>query len=185
MGKAMTGLNDKQERFVDEYLKDLNATQAAIRAGYSEKTAYSMGQRLLKKVEIQKAIQQRQKARERRTEITQDRVLRELAAVGFANGTDYTRIAPDGAVELMETDSLTEAQRAAITGIRQTRDGVEVKLADKMKALELLGKHLGMFSGNGADLLDVEDDPLTKSIDEVMRYGPVPETDANSDLSEN
>ena len=84
----MAKLTAKQQRFVDEYLIDLNATQAAIRAGYSEKTAFSIGTENLRKPLIQKAIQQRKQAREQRTEITQDRVIQELAAIGFARATD-------------------------------------------------------------------------------------------------
>jgi phage terminase small subunit len=61
-------LNDKQQRFVDEYLKDLNATQAAIRAGYSAKTAYAIAEKLLRKAEIQQAVQDAKKARSKRTE---------------------------------------------------------------------------------------------------------------------
>ena len=78
--KAQTGLNltPKQQRFVDEYLIDLNATQAAIRAGYSEKTAYSIGDENLKKPEIKKAIEQAQKERQKRTLVTQDDVIRGL-----------------------------------------------------------------------------------------------------------
>ena len=76
-------LNDKQQRFVDEYLKDLNATQAAIRAGYSAKTAYAIAEKLLRKVEIQQAVQDAKKARSERTEINQDRVLQELARLAF------------------------------------------------------------------------------------------------------
>lgn len=68
-------MNDRQRRFAEEYLVDLNATQAAIRAGYSKKTAYSIGQQLLKKIEIQEAIEEGQAARSERTEITQDYVL--------------------------------------------------------------------------------------------------------------
>lgn len=77
-----------RERFVDEYLVDLNATQAAIRAGYSPKTAYSMGQRLLKDVEVQAAIQEARARREKRTEITQDRVVQEIADNAFRQASD-------------------------------------------------------------------------------------------------
>lgn len=69
----VVNLTERQKRFGDEYFIDLNLTQAAIRAGYSEKTAYSAGQRLLKNVEVQKYIQERLKSRQERTEITQDR----------------------------------------------------------------------------------------------------------------
>ena len=77
-------LTAKQDRFVEEYLVDLNATQAALRAGYSEKTARSIGAENLSKPDIEKAIADALETRRLRTEITQDRVLEELARIGFA-----------------------------------------------------------------------------------------------------
>lgn len=136
-------LTPKQKRFVDEYLIDLNATQAAARAGYRDP---NIGRQLITKNNVQKEIQRRSKDLQQRTEITQDRVLQELAAVGFARGTDYAEISPDGTVHLIPTEQLNTQQKAAVLGIRETRDGVEIKLADKVRALELLGKHLGLFS---------------------------------------
>lgn len=150
-------LTKKQQRFVDEYLIDLNATQAAIRAGYSEKTANEQASRLLVNVSIQQQINKRMQDREIRTEITQDTVLRELAAIAFSNGADYSKIVtkqsvddmgnaveyPD--VEFKNTDELTTEQKKAIAGIKQTKFGISVETCDKVKALELLGKHLGMF----------------------------------------
>jgi phage terminase small subunit len=147
----MAKLNDRQKKFCEEYLIDLNATQAAKRAGYSERTAYSKGQQLLKKVEIQEYLQHRRKDQQIRTEITQDRVLQELASIGFARGTDYAQVTKFGTVALTPTDQLSKDQKAAVTGVKETKDGVEIKLADKVKALELLGKHLGMFDGPGSD----------------------------------
>lgn len=159
-------LTERQEQFCNEYLIDLNATQAAIRAGYKEKTAYSAGQRLLKHVEIQKRIQQLKNERSERTEISQDRVLKELAAIAFANATDFVQVTekplynsdgekmldnsgevimiPD--VEITETEKLKPEQKKAIASIKQGRNGIEVKLNDKTKALELLGRHLGMWN---------------------------------------
>ena len=81
-------LTPKQKLFVDEYLVDLNATQAAIRAGYSEKTAYSIGNENLMKPEIAKAIQNAQQKRQGRTEITQDRVVQEIADNAFRPASD-------------------------------------------------------------------------------------------------
>lgn len=144
----MAKLTAKQQRFVNEYLIDLNATQAAIRAGYSKKTAFSIGTENLRKPAIQKAIQQRKQAREQRTEITQDRVIQELAAIGFSKGTDYAKITPGGGVVFVSTDELTESQKAAVISIKETQNGTEIRLADKVKALELLGKHLGLFDNN-------------------------------------
>ena len=138
-------LTDKQKRFVAEYLIDLNATQAAVRAGYSEKTAYSMGQRLLKNVEIQAAIAEAMKARSERTEITQDRVLNELAALGFYDVADFAAV-EGGHVVLKETAIIPKEKRIAIVAIKEGQSGIEVKLADKLRALEMIGKHLGMFT---------------------------------------
>lgn len=141
----MAELTEKQKRFVAEYLIDLNATQAAIRAGYSEKTAYSMGQRLLKNVEIQQAIAEAMQKRADRTEITQDRVLKELAALGFYDIADYAAVDGGHAV-LKATADIPKEKRAAIVSIKEGQGGLEVKLADKLRALEMIGKHLGMFT---------------------------------------
>jgi phage terminase small subunit len=169
---ARNKLTPKQKRFVDEYLIDLNATQAAVRAGYSKKTAYSTGQRLLKKVEVQEMVQKRNLDRERRTEITQDRVLQELASIGFAKGTDYASIDSTGRVALKSTDSLTTQQKAAVISIKETQSGVEVKIADKVKALELLGKHLGLFD-SGASSQSAEDRLVDylKALEGAVRNG--------------
>lgn len=143
----MEKLTPKQERFCEECLIDLNATQAAIRAGYSEKTANEQGARLLANVSVQEKIAELKAERSQRTKITQDRVVKELAAMAFAKATDYAQIADVGgkaAIMLTPTAQLTKAQQAGIVGIKQTQAGIEVKL-DKTKALELLGRHLGMF----------------------------------------
>lgn len=137
----MAKLTDKQKRFVQEYLVDLNATQAAARAGYKDP---NFGRQLLTKTNVSEAIKKAMEKRQARTEITQDRVLEELAAIAFAKGTDYAKI-KDGFVVVSDTEQLTEQQKAAIVGIKQTRDGVEIKLADKSKSLELLARHLGLF----------------------------------------
>ncbi len=138
----------KRERFVDEYLIDLNATQAAIRAGYSPKTAYSIGHELMKIPEVRARIDTAMAERSKRTGINADRVLRELGRIAFVNPTDL--IDPEnGSVR----DAATEEDRAAIAAIRvkqiPTEAGMgverEVRMADKLKALELCGKHLGMF----------------------------------------
>ena len=147
-----------QDRFVDEWLIDFNGTQAAIRAGYSERSARRIAGRLLTKDNIQREISRRQKDLQRRTEVTQDRVVKELARIAFADMTDYAQVETrmiekdDGtelsyqAVTLTETAELSADQRAAIAGIKQGVNGVEVKLHDKIKALELLGRHIGMFN---------------------------------------
>ena len=81
-------LTDRQQQFVDEYLIDLNATQAAIRAGYSVKTAQEQSSRLLSNVMVQKAIAEKMAERSRRTGVNQDRVVLELAKIAFVKMTD-------------------------------------------------------------------------------------------------
>lgn len=107
------GLTHRQQRFVDEYLIDLNATQAAIRAGYSEKTAYSMGQRLLKNVEIQAAIQKAMQKRSQRVDITADRVLTELAKLAFF---DIRKLLDDEGKPI-SMQNLDDETAAAIAGL--------------------------------------------------------------------
>ena len=139
-------LNEKQKRFVSEYIIDLNAKQAAIRAGYSPKTAEVQASRLLSLVKVQDEIAKAMEDREKRTGITQDRVLAELSAIAFAKATDYVEIDDDGAVKIKATASLTDEQKKAIAGIKEGANGVEVKLVDKTKALEMLSRHLGLFN---------------------------------------
>lgn len=138
-------LNEKQKRFVSEYLIDLNAKQAAIRAGYSPKGAEPQASRLLSNVKIQSEIAKAMRKREKRTEITQNRVLEELAAIAFAKATDYATVDKKGIVNITPTEELTEGQKKAIAGIKEGANGVEIKLSDKTKALEMLSRHLGMF----------------------------------------
>jgi len=146
-------LTPKQERFVSEYLIDLNATKAAIRAGYSERSAYSQGQRLLKNADIQVAIQEAKAKREKRTEITQDRVVAELAKLGFYDirkavawgGAPESRSENGEAewpVELVPSAEVDDETAAAITEVSLTAQGVKIKMADKRAALETLLKHV-------------------------------------------
>jgi phage terminase small subunit len=153
---TLMALNERQRRFVDEYLKDLNATQAAIRAGYSKKTSEQTASRLLSFVKVKEAIAEAMKNREKRTEITQDKVLRELAKIGFANMADYMKAGADGDPYL-DFSKLTPDQAAALVEVtvEDFKDGrgedardvrrVKFKLADKRAALVDIGKHLGMF----------------------------------------
>ena len=165
-------LTPKQIRFVDEYLVDFNATQAAIRAGYSKKTAAFIGAENLKKPKIAEEIARRQKDLQRRTEVTQDRVVMELARIAFANIADYihvetqTRTKDDGTevtyqtVMFNETQELSADQRAALAVVKQSVNGFELKLHDKIKALELLGRHIGMFNDK-LSLSGADGGPLT------------------------
>lgn len=151
----MSGLNDRQRIFVEEYLIDRNATQAAIRAGYSQKTAYSIGQRLLKKVEIQEAIKKRTEARIRRTDITADFVLTEIMKVASADASDFVTVGKRNRVQIIPTEEISKDKLAALSGVKRGKNGeLEVKLYDKLRALEMLGKHLGLFDKSQKDEAD-------------------------------
>lgn len=147
--KKMSKLTPKQKKFVDEYLIDLNGTQAAIRAGYSEKTAKEQAARLLSNVNITARLTKRINSRAERTEVTQDAVIKELAAIAFSTGADYAEVLTTMVgqkVVIKDTSTLSETQRKAIAGIKQGKHGIEISSCDKVKALELLGRHLGMFT---------------------------------------
>lgn len=140
-------MTEKQKTFADEYLIDLNATRAYRKAYPSVKkdeTAAQAGSRMLRNVKVAEYIAERMQARQERTEITQDRVLEELAAIAFARATDYAEV-KDDQVFIKDTAGLSENQIKAVAGIKQGKFGIEVKLNDKEKSLELLGRHLGMF----------------------------------------
>ena len=139
-------LSEKQKRFVSEYIIDLNAKQAAIRAGYSPKTAEVQASRLLSLVKVQTEIAKAMEDREKRTGITQDRVLAELSAIAFAKATDYVEVDDDGSVKIKPTAELTDEQKKAIASIKEGANGIEIKLTDKAKALEMLSRHLGLFN---------------------------------------
>lgn len=135
----------KQQRFVEEYLLDLNATAAAKRAGYSEKTAGQQGERLLRNAEIADAVAEAQAQRSQRTEVDADRVLRELAVIGFLDPADLaTVVATSGPGDIPK---LPERVRRAIVGWNWDKAGnFTLKLAPKTTALEMIGRHLAMFT---------------------------------------
>ena len=143
-------LTPKQSRFIEEYLIDLNGKQAAIRAGYSAKTAEAQAARLLRYVKVQQALQTAIEARTKRTEITADRVMVELARIAFANMRDYWP--KEG--ETLDLHRLDQDRTAAVeelTVVETVRGGVlhrrtRLKMHDKLAALTNLARHLGMFS---------------------------------------
>lgn len=150
---AKRQLSEQRQRFVDEYLIDLNGTQAAIRAGYSVKTAQEQASRLLSNVMVQEAISKKMAERSKRTGVNQDRVVLELAKIAFVRMTDVVdsngRIrdgASDDDLSCIESIKYKESDNEFGGSVER-----EVKIASKMKALELLGKHLGMWN----DKLDV------------------------------
>lgn len=139
-------MTKKQKRFCEEYLIDLNATQAAIRAGYSPDTAGAIGAENLTKPEIQRAVAQAMAERSRRTGVNAERVVLELAKVAFVNvgnvidATDAT-LKEDAAPEDLAAIQSIKVKDMGEMGIER-----EIRMADKLKALELLGRHLGMFN---------------------------------------
>lgn len=167
-------LTAKQQRFVDEYLIDLNATQAAIRVGYSKKTADQQASRLLTNVKVREYLAQRQADRANRTEITQDMVLKELAKIGFSDIRKIVRwgetqvrmvdgeddgpedMVPYHGLALIDSTEIDDNTAGAIAEVSQGRDGLKVKLHDKKGALVDIGRHLGMFSPPGHADLDTE-----------------------------
>ncbi|MEX2673426.1 MAG: terminase small subunit [Phycisphaeraceae bacterium] len=140
----------KQQRFVEEYLVDLNATQAAIRAGYSKRGARTEGARLLANAGIGAAIQHRMQERAERTQVDTDYVVRRLAAIA---GADLRRLFDESGRlrPVTDLDDDTVASLAAIevktmdAGSGITEHVAKFRLADRVRALELLGKHLGLF----------------------------------------
>jgi len=146
-------LNPKQAQFVKEYLIDLNATQAAIRAGYSKRTAEQQGSRLLSNAKVKEEVQKAMDKRSERTEITQDMVIDELARIAFLD----IRQAFNENGELLEIPDMPEDVARAIGGMdvskyteRGEDGGTEttkkIKIIDKKGALELLGRNLKMFT---------------------------------------
>jgi len=167
-------LTPKQKRFVEEYLVDRNATQAAIRAGYSKKTAGQIGDENLKKPEIEKAIRLGEEKLSQRTKITQERVLQEYARIAFfdprklfnADGTPkhISDLDDDTAAAIAGLDVLQEVNEDNGT----TAYTKKYKIANKLGALDSVAKHLGMFAdGAGAPKDVVEDDALSKSLKEI------------------
>lgn len=144
----MAKLTEKQRRFVEEYLIDLNATQAAIRAGYSVESARDIGCENLTKPNIQKVIAERMAERSKRTGVNQDRVVLELAKMAFVKMTDV--VDSKGAIkEDASGDDLSCIESIKYKKTDNEFGGSverEVKIGSKLKALELLGKHLGMWS---------------------------------------
>ena len=153
-------MTDKQKRFCEEYMIDLNATQAAIRAGYSPKTANEQGAQNL--VKLSKYIDQLKAEQSRRTGVSADRVVRELAKIAFVNAGDL--IDPETASVKLDAsrDDLAAVQSVKVKTFGEDGLEHEVKLADKLRALELLGKHLGVFK-------ESPDDPAADALEAARK----------------
>ena len=169
-GKVAGKLTAKQARFCEEYLVDGNAAGAARRAGYSDNTAQIASSEILRKPHIAERIAELQAAVSRRTEITVDRVRRELGLIAFANVDDFMGSTMEGD-PYIDVSKLTRDQKAAIAEftVEDFVEGrgedaravrrVKMKLWDKRAALVDLGRHLGMFDEK-MRLEDAKGDPL-------------------------
>lgn len=158
----MSKLTEKQKRFCEEYLVDLNATQAAARAGYKDP---NIGRQLITKNNVSEYITLLREEQSRRTSITADRVLAELAAIAFADRTEIQQVMNKrGDVTFTPTEEISEDTKKAIACIEEGKYGTKVTSYDKVKALELLGKHLGLFDGSGAPA-DPPDDSFLEALE--------------------
>lgn len=151
-------LTPKQERFVQEYLVDRNATQAAIRAGYNEKSAHDQGSRLLKHIEVKEAIQARASTALAKLEVTEERTLQEVSAVGFSNIKDFLEWDQDRGLVVKDSKDIPDVLASAIESIEDqtltttnkdgsrtyTRHKLKVKLYPKLPALQLISEYIGL-----------------------------------------
>ena len=169
----MPKLTNKRKRFCEEYMIDLNGTQAAIRAGYSKKTAVEQASRLLSFVNVRDHIVKLREAQKERTDITADRVLKELALIGFLD----IREAFDEDGNLLSIKEMPEDVARAIGGLEITQikskelefeSLKKIKLIDKKGALELIGRHLAMFN----DKLELD---ITSKWKEVIKECGIPD----------
>lgn len=150
----MDELTPKIKRFCEEYIKDLNGTQAAIRAGYSAKTAPEQGSRLLTNVKVQNLISELKQSLSNNNEGLAQQVIDELKKMGFANIQDYI----ESENEIKDLTKIDRDKAAAVESIKKTvtefsggsessgkKTSIQFKLYDKISALEKLGRHLGIF----------------------------------------
>ena len=148
-------MTHKQERFVEEYLLDFNATQAAIRAGYNPHSAYSIGEENLRKPDIQIAIHDRQATIKQQLDVEQEDVLGELIRIGFANIDDFLSWDSHGKVSFLNFDDIPHDSMAAVKSyknhVRYDKKGnrietIELVLYDKLLALDKLSRYLIPFT---------------------------------------
>lgn len=145
-------LTSRQQRFVEEYLVDLNGTQAAIRAGYSKRTADRMSYENLRKPEVAKAIKELKAIHSKNTGVTSEQVIAELKKIAFADTVEFcewdgdkTKIKPSKELSPEARAAISDVEMRVVFGPDGRETMVRVKRHDKIRALELLGKHVGAF----------------------------------------
>lgn len=176
-------LTPKQLLFVKEYLIDFNATQAAIRAGYSKKTARSQGQRLLTNVDICTEIQKSVNERAERTEVTADRVVLEYARIAFLNPAKFFTMVDD--TVLLDFNDCQEDEIRAIAEIQQEmyveKDGTEtgqtvkktkLKFHNKLNALDALAKHTGVYERDEEREKEEAKEIIKEALEEINQMSP-------------
>lgn len=166
MPRRADGLSDKRKVFCQEYLVDLCGTKAAVRAGYSKHSAHTIAAENLSRQDVQEEIKRLMEERAARTEVTLDKVVKEIAAVAFSSIGDYLAYSNDG-IDLAPSESLTDDQKRCISEVsfRDTKEGrtVNFKMHPKLEALEKLMKHLGGYEADKA--------PDTMTVRVVMDLG--------------
>lgn len=175
MGKKK--LTDKQEQFCLEYVVDFNATQAAIRAGYSKKTAKQIGEQNLSKVDVASRIKELKKPREDAPKNLRERILKRLEDIAF---TDLNEFMENEYYENDEgekvfygrkiKENLFESDKlAAVAGLKPGIRGTELKMSDRVKALEMLGRHTGFFNEDESGKTEVNQYDFSNISTEKLR----------------
>lgn len=144
-------LTDLQRKFLYEYLTDFNATQAAIRAGYSKKTAAAAASRLLRNVKVQEELQRLQKEIYSNSEIEIKNIIEHLADIAFYDVNDYLEVEKGIVMKLRDIEALPSSKRKAIKTIKNGKFGIEIDFCDRTKALEKLMDYFGISNGQGAE----------------------------------
>lgn len=147
--KKLPKLTIKQKRFIKEYLKDLNAAQACMRAGYdvSPKNANSLGSQLLSNTNLIPHLEKAKQEHEYRIQIETDDIMDEITNIALEGDiTSFLEVHGGRSISIKSLDELSPDQKRCIQSIKETQFGLEVRLYDKLKALELLGKWKRMFT---------------------------------------
>lgn len=180
MSDSKPKLTPKQQLFVKEYMIDLNATQAAIRAGYSAKTADRIGPELLGKTCVSEAIQKQMEKREKKTDITAERVLKELAKIAFSDLNQFVEVDEDGKIKVKPSIEVDGTVLSEISeSVTQNGRTKKVKLHDKMKALELIGRHLAMFTDKQEIKIDRNEEDQQQAVNQLKEMLKAKDVESN------